>query len=127
MKKQLMITLLTVATMTAQAQDKDHRTAAERAAQRTQHMTRELGLTPEQVAQVEAINLKYAELAGTRRAEREADRAEARQDGKEAREAFQAELKQVLTEDQFALWTAKVEERKKHREGRPKRGAPQSR
>lgn len=127
MKKQLMIALLTVATMTAQAQDKDQRTVAERAAQRTQHMTRELGLTSEQVAKVEAINLKYAELAGTRRAEREADRAEARQDGKEAREAFQAELKQVLTEEQFAQWTAKVEERKDHRERRAKRGAPQGR
>jgi len=120
MKKLMMIAVLVGMTVAAQAQDKEHKTAAERAAQRTQHMTKELGLTSEQATKVESINLKYAEQAEAKRAEREADRTVARQEGKETRDAFDAELKTVLTAEQYAKWTAKLEERKERQDERSK-------
>lgn len=125
MRKLLMIAALTGMTAAAQAQEKAPKSAAERAAQSTRHMTKELGLSAEQATQVEVITLKYAQLGEARRAEREADSTAARQEGHGLRDAFAAELKTVLTEEQYAKWTMRVEERKTRRAERQRSGPPQ--
>ena len=120
-----MIAVLTGMTAAVQAQGKAPKSAAERAAQSTRHMTKELGLSAEQASQVEVISLKYAQQGEARRVEREADRTAARQEGQGMRDAFAAELKTVLTEAQYEKWTARVEERKARRAERQRSGPPQ--
>ncbi|HPF91983.1 MAG TPA: hypothetical protein PLL57_15085 [Flavobacteriales bacterium] len=115
MKKLMMIAALAGMTVAAQAQDHQKKSPEERARVRTEHMTKELGLSPEQVAKVEAINLKYADKGAELRKEREAERAEARKEGQEMRDAHEAEMKAVLTPDQYAKWMAKKEEMKEKR------------
>ncbi|MCB9178843.1 MAG: hypothetical protein H6590_05420 [Flavobacteriales bacterium] len=115
MKKLMMIAVLAGMTMAAQAQDKVKKSPEERAKARTEQLTKELGLSPEQAAKVEAINLKYADKGAEMRKEREAERAEARKEGKEMRDAHDAEMKAVLTHDQYVKWTAKKEEMKEKR------------
>ena len=115
MKKLMMIAVLAGMTVAAQAQDKVKKSPEERAKARTEHMTKELGLSPEQASKLEAINLKYADKGAELRKEREAERAEARREGKELRDAHEAEMKAVLTPDQFAKWMAKREEMKEKR------------
>lgn len=113
MKKLLMITMLaTGMTVAAHAQDKAAKTPQERAKVRTERMTKELALSPEQAAKVEAINAKYADKVDGLRAEREADRTQERKEGKAMRDAHDVEMKAVLTPEQYAKWTAKKEEMK---------------
>jgi Spy/CpxP family protein refolding chaperone len=107
MKKLMMIAVLVGLTVAAQAQDKERKTPEERAQMRTEHMTKELGLSAEQAAKVQAINLKYADQGEELRKEREGDHAEARKDGKAMRDAHDAEMKAVLTPEQYTKWQEK--------------------
>ncbi|MBL7953250.1 MAG: hypothetical protein JNM62_16200 [Flavobacteriales bacterium] len=107
MKKLMMIAVLAGMTVAAQAQDKERKTPEERARMRTEHMTKDLGLSAEQATKVQAINLKYADQGEELRKEREADRAEARNDGKALHDAHDAEMKAVLTPEQYGKWQAK--------------------
>ena len=121
--KKLLIIALTVLTVAAQAQDtqKERKSAQERAQLQTDRMTKELGLVEDQAAKVAAINLKYAEQAEALRAERQAQMEAMRKQekGKAMREAHEAELKGVLSAEQFKQWHAKKEEAKaKHMEKR---------
>lgn len=121
MKKVILMTLLATMTAAAQAQDKVQKTPQERAHARAERMARELGLSPEQQAKVEAIDLKYAEQARALRAEDEAQREAMRKEGKgkAIREGREAELKAVLTPEQYTKWQAKREEMKaRHMEKR---------
>ncbi len=121
MKKLMIITVLAGMTMAAQAQDKAQRTPEERAKMRTERLTKELELTPEQATKVQAINVKYADKVDEARKEREADRAEVRKEAKTMHDAHDAEMKAVLTADQYAKWTARKEEMKaRHMERRGK-------
>lgn len=116
MKKLLLLTVLaTSMTVAVQAQDKTAKTPQERAKARTERMSKELGLTPDQAAKVEAINVKYADKAVDMRTERQAERTEVRKEGMAMRDAHDAEIKAVLTADQYAQWTAKKEEMKERR------------
>ena len=109
MKKLMIIAALASMTVAAQAQEKDRKTPQERAKLRTEHMTKELELSPEQQAKVEAINLKYADRVEAVRAEREAERT-AKRDAAEAMGCAEAtvsyhvhearkRLKTLLSED----------------------------
>jgi len=123
MKKLMIIAVLAGMSVAAQAQDKERKTPQERAQIRTERLAKELELTPDQKAKVEAINLKFADQAEAVRAEREAERAEMRKEGKAVRDAHDAEMKAVLTPAQYAKWTAKKQEAKaKHVEKRKAMG-----
>lgn len=113
MKKLMIIAVLAGLSVATQAQDKARKSPEERAKMRTEHMAKELELTPEQKAKVEAINLKYADKATELRKEREAERTEARKEGKAMHDAHDAEMKAVLTPDQYTRWQAKKEAMKK--------------
>ena len=119
MKNLMIIALLASMTVAAQAQEKDRKTPQERAKLRTEHMTKELELSPEQQAKVEAINLKYADRVEAVRAEREAERTAKREAAEAMHAAHDAEMKAVLTADQYTKWVAKKQEAKaKHLEKR---------
>ncbi|MEO8591057.1 MAG: hypothetical protein ABI432_16885 [Flavobacteriales bacterium] len=104
----------------AQAQDKPKQTPEERAKKLTARMTKDLGLSTEQATKVEALNLRYVEQAQALHTEREAQMA-AQKDGKgkEMRDAHDAELKAILTPDQYSKWMTEREAAKeKHKEQR---------
>ncbi len=112
MKKLMIVAVLASMTLAAQAQEKEKRTPQERAKARTEHMTKELALSPEQQAKVEAINLKYADQVEAVRSEREAERTAKREAAKAMHDAHDAEMKAVLTADQYTKWVAKKQEAK---------------
>lgn len=114
----MMIAAFVGATMAAHAQEKVSKDPEERAKARTERMTKELGLSPEQAAKVDAINLKYADKGAELRKEQEAARTEARKEAKAMRDAHDVELKAVLTPDQYTKWTARKEEMKKEHQER---------
>lgn len=115
----MIVAVLASMTLAAQAQEKDKKTPQERAKARTEHMTKELALSPEQQAKVEAINLKYADQVEAVRSEREAERTAKREAAKAMHDAHDAEMKAVLTADQYTMWVAKKQEAKaKHMEKR---------
>lgn len=86
--------------------------AATRAARRTEHMRSTLQLTEDQVARVQAINLKHAEAV---EAAREADKAKRDQERQELKASYDAELKAVLTPEQYERL---LEQRRKQTEKR---------
>jgi len=117
MKKLMMIAAVTLFTATAvNAQEKEHRTPAERAKMQTEHMTKSLDLTPEQAEKVGMLNAKYAEKLETMRAERQAQREGMKEEnkvgGKELHDARMTELKAILTPEQFTKMEAIKEEKK---------------
>jgi periplasmic protein CpxP/Spy len=119
MKKLMIVAIMASMTLAAQAQEKEKRTPQERAKARTEHMTKELALSPEQQAKVETINLKYADQVEAMRSEREAERTAKREAAKAMHDAHDAEMKAVLTADQYTKWVAKKQEAKaKHMEKR---------
>ena len=93
--------------------------AATRAARRTEHMRSTLQLTEDQVAQVQAINLKHAEAVEAARA---ADKAQRDQERQELKTSYDADLKAVLTPEQYDRL---LEQRRKQTERREERPAPQ--
>ncbi len=104
---------------------KEHKmkTPEERAAKQTTWMVKDLGLTDEQKTKVEAINLEYAKKADAHHKEMKADAEKTKADKKTEREKFRAEqqagkdaeLKKVLSPDQFAKFdSTRTERQKKH-------------
>lgn len=123
--KKLMMTLA-LAALTAgavNAQEKQHKTPAERAKAQTERMSKELGLDAAQATKVEAINAKYAEKLQALRAERKAEREAGKDpehngEGKALKEARYTELATVLNAEQMekckAMEEKQLEQRKEH-------------
>ncbi len=88
-------------------------TVDERVKARTERMTRELGLSAEQVERVEVMNRQQATEAEKDRAAGDQEREARRAAMKERRDRYDVELKAVLTPDQYTKWQAKKEEGKK--------------
>ena len=99
----------------AHAQDKQQKTPEERAKNQTERMTTELGLNADQAAKVEVINLKYAQQADKLRAEHKADPTATKGKGSAMMDARMAELKGVLTPEQYAKHEKNVEAMKEKR------------
>lgn len=127
--KTITTTLALVAALlctTTKAQDATRKTHSpgERAEKRTEQMTTELGLDADQAAKLEAMNKRYAEemraLEPT-----EAERQAKREKMKDIQTRRDAELKVLLTEEQYAkmmeLRQQKMDERKGTQEGRKRR------
>ncbi len=105
MKKVMIIAALLVAG-SAFAQRPEGRDPKEVAAKRAEHMATELGLNADQRTKLEAIFLHEAEQM------------------KAIREKHEAEMRSVLTPEQYAAWEKKREERKAKMVERRKEHAP---
>ncbi|MEO1259278.1 MAG: hypothetical protein AAFZ15_10805 [Bacteroidota bacterium] len=117
--------LLLIAVFAMHAQRADRQFDPEKMAEKqTAHMTEKLSLDEQQVEKVKAINLKYAEQAKVQKEQAEAERATKRAERQKIQEAKKAELKEVLTDEQFAemekMQAARAEKVKMRKEGRRK-------
>ncbi len=91
-----------------------------RADRMTQHMTEKLALSADQAAKVKTINLDFAKQQQTLHAEApEGERPEAKAVEK-LRKQHQAQLKKVLTKEQYSQWEEMAKERKQGRNGKDK-------
>jgi Spy/CpxP family protein refolding chaperone len=101
--KQLMMGLaLAVFTMgAAQAQDAPKKTMADRVDARTERMVKELGLNADQAAKVKEINAKYADQGKELHQQRKEGAEREKGEMAKIRDARWAELKQVLTPEQY--------------------------
>ena len=75
--------------------------AEEMANKQTEHMTEELSLSTDQVAKVEAINLDYAKRIQAAREENAGNRSAMKEIMTAIENEKAAEMKTVLTEDQY--------------------------
>jgi hypothetical protein len=107
----LLVPLLTLV-LSVNAQEKMHMTPQEKAQKLTDWMKTNLKLTDDQVAKVQPINLKYAQkMADTKNSSQD---QKAKMDAMKAdEEAKDAELKAVLTPEQYTSWEAKKADMKK--------------
>ena len=89
-------------------------TPEERAKKQTEQIKEATGIDAAAATKVEAILLKYAKEMATLR-EKTPDREARREPQKALNDKQDAELKKILSADQFAKWTAKQEEARKAR------------
>lgn len=103
--------------------DDTKKTPEQRATDRTEKMTTELGLNADQKAKVQAANLAFTQALATTK-EEGADKEAMRAKAKELKVQRDAELKGILTPEQFA----KMEElrKAKHTEMKEKKKAQKS-
>ncbi len=102
-----MVLLLTAGFANAQAQRQGGRDMdpAMRAEQQTDRMTKNLGLSDDQIVKVKEINLRYAEKAKAAFADKKkGEKSQNREAHQALRTEHQAELSKVLTKDQAAKW-----------------------
>ncbi len=112
-----MLVSLFVVSISAQEQGKRQKmTAEERATKQTEMMTKQLTLTADQQTKIQAINLKYAQQmdANMQKAKENEvkDREAMKAQMKTQMDAKDAEMKQVLTSDQYKQWEEKKQEMK---------------
>jgi len=112
MKKMLLsLAMATMAVGAANAQDAVKQASPQdRAEMRTEHMVKELGLNEDQTAKVKEINARYGEKMQAMRQAQKAELTEKRDTRAELEEARMAELKGVLTPDQYAKLEARQKE-----------------
>lgn len=103
--KKLMMSLgfaaLIAGSAAAQAPERKVRTPEERAQHQTDRMTKDLGLSAEQTEKVKAINLKYADQVDDMRGEAKDQKDAQREAMKGMRDQRNADLKAVLTPEQY--------------------------
>ena len=127
MKRKMILasSFLWMIVMTACGQPQQNRpnwTPEQMAKRQTEMIKEATGIDDATAAKVDAINLKYAkEMVSIR--EKNKDREAMRGAMKELREKKEADLKTVLTADQFAKMLERQEEMRKNRPGGP--GGPQ--
>jgi Spy/CpxP family protein refolding chaperone len=120
-KKTLFIGLMIFAfTSVVMAQKEQSQSTEERVKQQTEQMVKDLNLTEDQIPTVEKINQKYAEKMETVRDQNQGNRENMRSEMRQLFEDRDAELKKVLTNEQFEIYKKKQEERRAQR--RNKRG-----
>ena len=105
-----MVVMALFAGQMALAQQMQQRTPEERAQNQTHWMQKNLGITEDQNRKVYDIILKYARQAGQEK--NEAPGREKRQEMQQTQNAKDAELKAVLTGDQYQKYQAHVAEMK---------------
>ena len=106
-KKSLVLLLasLFVFSVSAQRPDRNSKmTPEDRAAKQTEMMNKQLDLTADQQAKIQAINLKYSQQMAAQRSQATEDRQQNMENMKTQMEARNAEIKQVLTPEQFEKW-----------------------
>jgi protein CpxP len=119
MKKLMMALALVGMSVATQAQERTKMSADQRARARTERMTKDLGLSAEQIARLEALNREQAKEAQVDRVARRSERDSRRAAMKVRRERYEADLKSILSAEQFSGWTARKEDmEQKHRQKR---------
>ena len=108
----LMVLLVNVSSYAQRGRKGNNLTAEQRAEKATQRLTKKLGLNADQATKVQAANLKMQTAKDAAKANK--DRAAM----KSANEAYRAELKTILTSEQYT----KFEQMKKKRKRRRGRG-----
>jgi periplasmic protein CpxP/Spy len=93
----------------AQSEHKQHGNATERAARMGKRMEKDLGLSPDQVAKVNALNLERAKAVDSLREEHKG----ARKAMQQKRMALDDRYKAILTAEQYAKYQQAVEGRRK--------------
>jgi len=121
MKKLILslIAILTI-TLTMEAQRQQRRnmgTPEEMAKKQTERMKEGLSLNEDQVTKVSAINLKYNKKFKEMRKNASGDRTAMREAMMTVRKERNAEMKKVLTEEQYEKMLAKEKEMMKQRKG----------
>ena len=71
---------------------------------RTERLTKQLELTPQQATAVEALYVKQGEQMQQMRKVQQGDRAAMREKMVEARKAREAEFKKIMTKEQYEKW-----------------------
>ncbi|MCJ8164798.1 DUF4890 domain-containing protein [Pontibacter sp. E15-1] len=104
----------------------------EQASRRAAKMSQELGLNKSQTKKLQALHLKQIEQREAMRAEYKntdtQNRAQRKQEMKAAQTQWQAELKDILTQKQYAQYQEKREEMRESRRGdRPGRDGHKNR
>ena len=112
-KKSLVLMLISLFVISASAQRPDRKsrmTAEERASKQTEMMTKLLDLTAEQQAKIKEIHLKYSQQRVEKKKQLGEEMKQNREKMKAQMEARNAELKQVLTPEQYEKWQEKRKE-----------------
>ncbi len=102
------------------AQDRSPRTAEERAKANTEKMKKELSLSDEQAAQAYTANLERAKVVDEFREKNKEEKKEERERIRTAQEKHKAEMKQILTADQYTKWEQWQSEKKEQNRERAK-------
>ncbi len=112
--RSILTTLALAAGMSLMAQDadmdNDKKTPEERAQHRTEVMTKELGLNAEQIAKVNTINMNFAHAMSDVKKIEDAETKKGRADA--LKKKRDADLKVVLTAEQFTTMLALREKKK---------------
>jgi Spy/CpxP family protein refolding chaperone len=118
-KKSIVFALASLFVIAVSAQRPDKKstiTAEERASRQTEMMTKQLDLTEEQQAKVKEIHLKHSQQMADHKKQATEAKKQNRENMKTQMEAKDAELKQVLTPEQYEKWQTKKQENRKPRE-----------
>ena len=123
--KKLMIAVVSVLLITTNvfAQQRQRPSAEEMAKRQTEQMVEKLSLTDDQKEKAEVINLKYARLQSEMMQSGQGDRQARSDEMRKNREARDAELKEILTPEQYEQYQ-KIREEQMQRPGgnRERRG-----
>lgn len=111
----LLVMVMSIA-FSAYSQGQQNATPEERAKRSTQMVKETTGIDAATAVKVEAVFLKYAKEMVTLR-EKYTDREARREPMAELNKKQDADLKALFTADQFAKYTAKMEEMRKNRPG----------
>ncbi len=83
-------------------------------------MQKELNLTPTQVAQIKTLHEKHYAEREQQRAKQSEMKKQMAEDKEKGKQQMEAEMKKILTPEQFAQWKAKKEEKHKGMEQKRK-------
>ena len=107
----LVLVSLFIFSVSAQRPDRGPRmTPEERATRQTEMMTKQLDLTADQQVKIKEINLKFSQQMAAQRDQAGGDRQQNMEKMKAQMDARDAEIKQVLTPEQFEKWQTKRNE-----------------
>ena len=120
MKKLVAIGLLalTISSSSFAQQKKDPKTSEEKAIHRTEKLTKELSLTPDQATKVKALLLQQDEQVQTIKTKHanDTDKTALKQELLTKREQNEASLKQILTPEQVTQYeTLKAQKKEEHK------------
>ena len=114
MKKLILTTVLIVASVAiATAQQRQMRSVEERAQMQDEFMEKRVGLTDDQKATIQAINLEFAKQLNEQMQENRGDRDAMRTKMREIDAARDAKYKEVLTDEQFNKYLDEKAKREK--------------
>ena len=119
-KKSIVLVLVSLFMLNVSAQRPNERNKMNREEAASKHvemMTKLLDLSAEQQLKIKEINLKHFQQMADREKKNREEMRQNREDMKTQMEARDAELKQVLTPEQYEKWQEKRKEMRRDREG----------